>query len=181
MVLVCLVIQQDHVIKWSFYFVGRSLSRKVIILPSLVDIGTLVVEMFLVCHAILHVHVIKSSGSFICRTLSWYVTILSSLVAIDIVVDILQDHVMKGSNNMGRISSSFIVWRRQALWQWKYVFSLTHDLDIMHHQHLLDQSLLGQFLYMYLLAKLGGHRSYGNGDIKYINSYTKNSPQFLHE
>ena len=53
MILVCHVILQDHVIKRSCDFMDRSPSRKVTILPSLVAIGTLVVEMLLVCHVIL--------------------------------------------------------------------------------------------------------------------------------
>ena len=53
MILVCHVILQDHVIERSCDFMDRSPSRKVTILPSLVAIGTLVVEMLLVCHVIL--------------------------------------------------------------------------------------------------------------------------------
>ena len=45
MFLVCRVIFRDHVIKVSCNFIGRSPSRYVIILPSLVAIGTVVVEI----------------------------------------------------------------------------------------------------------------------------------------
>ena len=46
-------------------------------------------------------------------------------------------------------------------------------LTLRRHQHLLNQSYLSQILYMYLVAKSGGHRCYRNGDINfYINSYT---------
>ena len=38
---------------------GRGRLRLVTILPTLVDIGTMVVEMFLVCHVILQDHVTK--------------------------------------------------------------------------------------------------------------------------
>ena len=44
MVLVCHVISQDHVIKGLYDFEDSSLSREVIILPSLVAIETVVVE-----------------------------------------------------------------------------------------------------------------------------------------
>ena len=52
-------------IKVSCGIIGRSPSRKVIILPSLVAIGTLVIEI---------------------RSLSRYATILASFVAIDTVL-----------------------------------------------------------------------------------------------
>ena len=45
MVSVCHVILQDHLIKGSYDSMGRSLSRKVTILPSLVAISTAVVEI----------------------------------------------------------------------------------------------------------------------------------------
>ena len=45
MILVCRVILQDNVIKRSYDFIGRSLSRQVKILPRLVAIGTLIVEI----------------------------------------------------------------------------------------------------------------------------------------
>ena len=48
MVSVCHVFLQEHVIQRSCDFMGRSQSKQVTILPSLVVIGTLVVEMFLV-------------------------------------------------------------------------------------------------------------------------------------
>ena len=43
MVIACLVISQDHVIKGSCAFIGSNPSRFVTALPSLVAIGTLVV------------------------------------------------------------------------------------------------------------------------------------------
>ena len=46
MILVFHVISKDHVIKVSCDFMGKSLSRKVTILQSLVPIGTL---LFLIC------------------------------------------------------------------------------------------------------------------------------------
>ena len=39
------VISQDHIIKGSCDFIGRNPSRYVMILPSLVAIGTVVVEI----------------------------------------------------------------------------------------------------------------------------------------
>ena len=45
MILVCHFISLDHVIIWSRDFVGRNPSRYVAILPSLVDIGPLVVDI----------------------------------------------------------------------------------------------------------------------------------------
>ena len=45
MLLVCHVISQDNVMKQPVDFVGRSSSRKVIILPSLVAIGILIGEI----------------------------------------------------------------------------------------------------------------------------------------
>ena len=45
MVSVCHVILQEHLIKGSCDSMGRSLSRKVTILPSLVAISTAVVEI----------------------------------------------------------------------------------------------------------------------------------------
>ena len=45
MILVCHVILQDHVIKGSYDFIGRSPLRLVKILPGLVAIGTLIVEI----------------------------------------------------------------------------------------------------------------------------------------
>ena len=45
MVLACHVILQDHVIKGSCDFIGRSPSRKIIIQPSLTAIGTVVVKI----------------------------------------------------------------------------------------------------------------------------------------
>ena len=45
MTLVCHMILQDHVIKASCDFIGRYLSMKVSILPSLVAISTLIVEI----------------------------------------------------------------------------------------------------------------------------------------
>ena len=42
MVLVCHMISQDRVNKESCDFIGRSPSRKVIILPGLVSMGTMV-------------------------------------------------------------------------------------------------------------------------------------------
>ena len=41
MILVCPMISQDHVIKRSCYFMGRSLSKQVTILKSVVAIATL--------------------------------------------------------------------------------------------------------------------------------------------
>ena len=52
MILFCQVIFQDHVIKVLCDFMGRTPSQLVTILPSLVDISTLVVEMFLACQVI---------------------------------------------------------------------------------------------------------------------------------
>ena len=46
MVLVCHVISNDHVIRGSSNFMGRSLSRKVFVFPSLVTIGTVIVEIY---------------------------------------------------------------------------------------------------------------------------------------
>ena len=46
MILVRLVILQDHVIRVSYDFTGRSLTRYVIILPRFVAIATLVVEIW---------------------------------------------------------------------------------------------------------------------------------------
>ena len=43
--LACKVISQDHVFKGLFDFMGRSTSRKVNILPSLMAIGILVVDI----------------------------------------------------------------------------------------------------------------------------------------
>ena len=45
MVLVCHLISQNHVIKVSCDLIGRSPSREVIILPSLLTISILVVEI----------------------------------------------------------------------------------------------------------------------------------------
>ena len=45
MVLVCHVILQDHTINVSTNSMGKSLSRYVITLPSLVVIGTVVIEI----------------------------------------------------------------------------------------------------------------------------------------
>ena len=45
MVLVCQVASQDHMIKRSYDFMGRSLSKQVTILQSLVAITTLLVEL----------------------------------------------------------------------------------------------------------------------------------------
>ena len=45
MVLVCHLILQNHAIKVSCDFIGRSPSREVIILPSLLTISILVVEI----------------------------------------------------------------------------------------------------------------------------------------
>ena len=45
MILVCHMILQDHVIKWSFEFTGRIPSRYVTILPSLVAMGTVLVKI----------------------------------------------------------------------------------------------------------------------------------------
>ena len=46
MILVCHVILQNRVIKGSCEFMGKTPSRQVTILPSLLIIGTVVVEMF---------------------------------------------------------------------------------------------------------------------------------------
>ena len=46
MVFVCHVISNDHVIRGSSNFMGRSLSRKVFVFPSLVTIGTVIVEIY---------------------------------------------------------------------------------------------------------------------------------------
>ena len=46
MIWVCQVMSQDHVIKGSYDFVDMSPSRLVTILPSLMAIGTLVVEIY---------------------------------------------------------------------------------------------------------------------------------------
>ena len=45
MILVCHVIFQNHVIKRSCDFIGRSLSRQVIIVPSLMATETVVVKI----------------------------------------------------------------------------------------------------------------------------------------
>ena len=45
MVLVCYMILQNHTIKQSYNFMGRSPSRCATILPSLAAIATLVVEL----------------------------------------------------------------------------------------------------------------------------------------
>ena len=42
---ICHMISQNHVIKCSSYFVSRTLSQKVIILPSLMAIGILIVKI----------------------------------------------------------------------------------------------------------------------------------------
>ena len=46
MVLVCQKIYQDHIIKGSSDVIGRSPSRYVTILPSLVAIGIVVMEIY---------------------------------------------------------------------------------------------------------------------------------------
>ena len=66
---------------------GKSPSRQVITLSSLVAIGFMVVKMLLVCHVISQDHVVKGSGDFTSGIPSWKVTTLPSLVAIDIVVE----------------------------------------------------------------------------------------------
>ena len=45
MILGCHVVSQGHVIKRSFDFIGMSPSRYITILPSLVAMGTVVVEI----------------------------------------------------------------------------------------------------------------------------------------
>ena len=81
--------------------------------PSFVDIGIVVVEMFLACHVISQDHVIKRSSNIIGRSPSKLVTILPSLVVIGIVIVkmflvhhvIYRDHVItlscdfKGGNS----------------------------------------------------------------------------------
>ena len=64
MVLFCHVILGDDLTKGLDNFMGRSLSRWVTILPSLVAKSTVVVEMFLVRHVISQDHVIKGSCDF---------------------------------------------------------------------------------------------------------------------
>ena len=46
MFLVCHMISQNHVIIWSFYFMGKKQLRQVIILPSFVIIDIVVVEIY---------------------------------------------------------------------------------------------------------------------------------------
>ena len=58
MVLFYHVISQEHVIKASCDFTCKSPSRQVTIVPSLVTVGTVVVEMILVFHVILQDQVI---------------------------------------------------------------------------------------------------------------------------
>ena len=79
---------------------GRSFSKYVTTLPSLVAIDTAVVV--LVCHATLQENVIKGSCDFMERSSLRYVTILPCLVAITTLEEmimflvchvILQDHI----------------------------------------------------------------------------------------
>ena len=64
---------------------GRSRSRLVTILPSLVDIDTVVAEVFLVCQVILQDHVTKGYSKIMGRGRLRLVTILTSLVALGTV------------------------------------------------------------------------------------------------
>ena len=48
--LVCHVVLQDHVIKRSCDFIGKTHQGQLTFLPRLLVIGTLVVEMLLVCN-----------------------------------------------------------------------------------------------------------------------------------
>ena len=68
MALVCHAILQDHVNKGSSNVMGRTSSRLLTILPSLVAMSTVVVEMVLVCHVVLEDHVIKGSYGVIGRS-----------------------------------------------------------------------------------------------------------------
>ena len=80
---VCHMILQDHVIRWSCDSMGRSLLRYGIILPSLLAIGTAVVEDIVsVCHVILLDHVINGSCHLWAE--GYHVTTLPGLIAIDI-------------------------------------------------------------------------------------------------
>ena len=81
MVLVCQVISDNHVTKGSFDFMGRIPSKSVIILPSLVAIGTVIR---------LREQGSSKSNNIIGRRPSRLVTIMPLLVAIDTVrLDIL--------------------------------------------------------------------------------------------
>ena len=55
---------QDHVTTGSSNFMGGSRSSEVDILSSLVDKGTVILEVFLVCQVISQGHVIEASCDF---------------------------------------------------------------------------------------------------------------------
>ena len=67
MLLACHLISQNHVTKGSSNIMGRSPSRLVTILPSVVVIDAVLVEV-LVCHMILRDYVIKGSCGFMGRS-----------------------------------------------------------------------------------------------------------------
>ena len=70
MPLACQVISQDHVIEGSSHFIVRTPSSQVIILPSLVVIGEMMVGDIIgfVCRVTLQDNVIKALNDFIIRS-----------------------------------------------------------------------------------------------------------------
>ena len=87
LVSVCHVILRDHVTEGSSNVMGRSPSKWVAFLLSLMAIDTVSWDiMVLVCNVISQDHLLKRSCDFMGRTPSRYVTILQGLVAIGTVV-----------------------------------------------------------------------------------------------
>ena len=87
LVSVCHVILRDRVTEGSSNVMGRSPSKWVAFLLSLMAIDTVSWDiMVLVCNVISQDHLLKRSCDFMGRTPSRYVTILQGLVAIGTVV-----------------------------------------------------------------------------------------------
>ena len=116
MFLVCHMISQNHVIIWSFYFMGKKQLRQVIILPSFVIIDIAVVEIYTAQEMKFTVKDFFSIYDQSCRKLQiWSHLLKKSLmenfifcVVMMVLVShmVLQEHVIKGwSNIMGRSPS----------------------------------------------------------------------------